>query len=186
MVPRFSRHERHILQASDAKDMFVEKFEHMIAQRQDDEFTGKVARQPESPTKSGPSQYAVPRDTHEFESKIVYNGIPIPVKIPTALSPETVGDFSLVKLIQTFGDPHRTQPQPFALHPHLTTSGAFTHPIVVLINAILTQKRVIFLGHNRPSGEVAEAVVAACATWLWRCSERLHKTCIPVHRSDQD
>ena len=163
MVPRFSRHERHILQASDAKDMFVEKFEHMIAQRQDDEFTGKVARQPDSPTKSGPSHYSVPRDTHEFESKIVYNGIPIPVKIPTALSPETVGDFSLVKLIQTFGDPHRTQPQPFALHPHLTTSGAFTHPIVVLINAILTQKRVIFLGHNRPSGEVAEAVVAACA-----------------------
>ena len=163
MVPRFSLHERHILQASDAKDMFVEKFEHMIAQRQDDEFTGRVARQPESPTRSGAPQYAVPRDTHEFESKIVYNGIPIPVKIPTALSPETVGDFSLMKLIQTFADPHRTQPQSFALHPHLTTSGAFTHPIVVLINAILTQKRVIFLGHNRPSGEVAEAVVAACA-----------------------
>jgi hypothetical protein len=28
---------------------------------------------------------------------------------------------------------------------------------------MLTQKRVIFLGHNRPSGEVAEAVLAACA-----------------------
>jgi Stabilization of polarity axis len=52
---------------------------------------------------------------------------------------------------------------PFALHPHLTTAGAYTHPILVLINAVLTQKRIIFLGHNRPSGEVAHAVLAACA-----------------------
>ena len=162
LMPRISLMERHILQASDVKDMFVEKFEQMIAQRIADEALGKVPEAPESPTKSEP-KYLVPRDTHEFESKIVYNGIPIPVKIPTALSPETVGDFSLIKLVQIFGTPHQTQPQPFALHPHLTTSGAFTHPIVVLINAMLTQKRVIFLGHNRPSGEVAEAVLAACA-----------------------
>ena len=162
LMPRISLLERHIMQASDVKDMFVEKFELMISQRQADEALGKIPEVPESPTKSE-SKVLVPRDTHEFESKIVYNGIPIPVKIPTALSPETVGDFSLIKLVQIFGTPHQTQPQPFALHPHLTTSGAYTHPIVVLINAMLTQKRVIFLGHNRPSGEVAEAVLAACA-----------------------
>lgn len=162
LMPRLSYLERHILQASDVKDMFVEKFEQMIAQRLADEALGKIPEAPDSPTKAEP-RYTVPRDTHEFESKIVYNGIPIPVKIPTALSPETVGDFSLIKLVQIFGTPHSTQPQPFALHPHLTTSGAYTHPIIVLINAMLTQKRVIFLGHNRPSGEVAEAVLAACA-----------------------
>jgi hypothetical protein len=162
LMPRLSLMERHILQASDVKDMFVEKFEQMIAQRLADEALSKGPDAPESPTKIEP-KYIVPRDTHEFESKIVYNSIPIPVKIPTALSPETVGDFSLIKLVQIFGTPHQTSPQPFALHPHLTTSGAYTHPIVVLINAMLTQKRVIFLGHNRPSGEVAEAVLAACA-----------------------
>jgi len=162
LMPRLSLQERHILQASDAKDMFVEKFEHMIAQRQADEAAGKLAEPPDSPTKAV-ARRTVPRDTHEFESKIVYNGIQIPVKIPTALSPETVGDFSLIQLVQIFGNPHLSQPQPFALHPHLTTSGAYTHPIIVLINAMLTQKRVIFLGHNRPSGEVAEAVLAACA-----------------------
>ncbi len=162
LMPRLSMLERHILQASDVKDMFVEKFEQMNTQRLADEALGKIPEVPESPTKTN-LKSIVPRDTHELESKIVYNGIPIPVKIPTALSPETVGDFSLVKLVQIFGTPHQTQPQPFALHPHLTTSGAFTHPIVVLINAMLTQKRVIFLGHNRPSGEVAEAVLAACA-----------------------
>lgn len=164
LIPRLSLLERHILQASDSKNMFVEKFEQMIAQRLKDEASGKIEITPESPTKvNGSHQYLVPRDTHEFESKIVYNGVPIPVKIPTALSPETVGDFSLIKLIQTFSGPHQSQPQPFTLHPHLTTTGAYTHPMIVLVNAMLTQKRVIFLGHNRPSGEVAEAVVAACA-----------------------
>ena len=164
MMPRLSRHERHILQATDAKDMFAEKFEQMIAQRREDEAAGRVAALPaESPTRGMAPQYAVPRDTHELESKIVYNGTPIPVRIPTALLPETVGDFSLIKLIMTFATPHQSQPQPFALHPHLTSSGAYTHPILVLVNAMLTQKRVIFLGHNRPSGEVAEAVLAACA-----------------------
>jgi hypothetical protein len=160
LMPKLSLAERHILQSTDAKDMFVEKFELMIQQRQEDEAAAHAHA--ESPTRVSP-QYAVPRDTHELETKITFHGIPIPVKIPTALSPETVGDFSLIKLIQTFGHPHQMQPQPFALHPHLTTSGAYTHPILVLINAMLTEKRVIFLGHNMPSGEVAEAVLAACA-----------------------
>lgn len=161
-MPRLSLLERHILQASDVKDMFVEKFERMIQQRMEDEAAAKSNQLPESPTKSE-SRYSVPRDTHEFETKVIYNDIPIPVKVPTAISPETVGDFSLIKLIQTFSHPHSTSPQPFALHPHLTTSGAYTHPIIVLVNALLTQKRVIFMGHNRPSGEVAEAVLSACA-----------------------
>jgi Stabilization of polarity axis len=162
LMPRLSPLEQHILQASDVKDMFVEKFEHMIQQRLAEDAALGASGDPESPVKPS-ARYNVPRDTHEFESKVVYNDIPIPIKVPTAPSPETVGDFSLVKLIQTFGGPHSSSPQPFALHPHLTTSGAYTHPIIVLINAMLTQKRVIFLGHNRPSGEVAEAVLAACA-----------------------
>lgn len=152
-MPRLSYLERHILQATDAKDMFVEKFQRMIDQRVDDENAMGV--------KVG--EYTVPRDTHDFASSIDYNGVKIPVKVPTAISPETVGDFSLIQLIQTFSGPHTNSPQPFSLHPHLTSSGAYTHPIIVLVNALLTQKRVIFLGHNRPSGEVAEAVLAACA-----------------------
>lgn len=162
LLPRLSILERQILQASNAKDMFIEKFEQMIQQRLADEGEeNDDDGSPTSPKRS--SKYALPRDTHEFESKIVYNDIPIPVKVPTVIWPETVGDFSLIKLIQTFSVPHSTSPQPFAHHPHLTTSGILTHPIIVLVNAILTQKRVVFLGHNRPSGEVAEAVLGACA-----------------------
>ena len=170
--------ERHILLASDTKDLFVEKFHQMIQQRLRQETKNGAASPPES-SKSSPSKslasksspdlvghrsrYTVPRDTHEFESRVLYNQIPVPIKIPSGVSPEIVGDFSLIKLIQTFSAPHASAPQPFALHSHLTTSGANTHPIIVLVNALLTQKRVIFLGYNRPSGEVAEAVLAACA-----------------------
>ena len=167
LMPRLSMLERHILLASDAKDLFVDKFDQMIQQRM--ALEADDTKSPDSPSKSNGDtngqrpRYVVPRDTHEFETKVIYNMIPVPIKVPSAISPETVGDFSLIKLIQAFAGPHSTSPQPFALHPHLTTSGAYTHPIIVLVNALLTQKRVIFLGHNRPSGEVAEAVLAACA-----------------------
>jgi hypothetical protein len=165
LLPKLSPLETFVLQASDAKDMFIEKFNQIIKQRksQDIERNSLPSTVSASSAETKRKIYAPPRDTHEFESKVNYNGIPVPIKVPTALSPETVGDFSLVKLIQTFSTPHSTQPQPFALHPHLTTSGAYTHPIIVLVNALLTQKRIIFLGHNRPSSEVAEAVLGACA-----------------------
>jgi hypothetical protein len=177
LMPRLTILERHLLQASDNNDLFVEKFEQMIQMRMAEEMgqSTESSRNPEKTrnlTRIGTkdhvqgqsqSEYSVPRDTHEFETKVVYNGIPIPIKVPVAISPETVGDFSLIKLIQTFSEPHTKSPQTFALHSHLTTGGTFTHPIIVLVNAMLTQKRVIFLGYNRPSGEVAEAVLAACA-----------------------
>ena len=168
-MPRLSSLERHILQSSDGKDMFVEKFEQMIQQRLSIEAVSDNLTSPDSPAKNNNDlvrqgqKFALPRDTHEYETRVIYNGIPIPIKIPTAASPETVGDFSLIKLIQVFSTPLGTPAQIFTVHPHLTTNGANTHPIIVLVNAILTQKRIVFLGHNRPSGEVAEAVLAACA-----------------------
>ena len=180
LMPKLSLLERHLLQASDNKDLFVEKFEQMVQMRILEDRGEDVADQPfdasrdppkrpgifRSGTKAhieGHAAYSVPRDTHEFESKVMYKGIPIPIKVPTAIMPETVGDFSLIKLIQNFSDSHTKTPTTFPLHPHLTTNGPNTHPIIVLVNALLTQKRVIFLGYNMPSGEVAEAVLAACA-----------------------
>ncbi|PHH62582.1 hypothetical protein CDD81_6897 [Ophiocordyceps australis] len=187
LMPRLGYLERHLLLGSDNKDLFVEKFEQMIQSRMarvkaDDGINApatavveghgspatKMANISRAGTKAhveGGSQsiYSVPRDTHEFETKVLYKGIPIPIKVPTAVMAETVGDFSLVKLIQNFSEPHAKSPQPFPLHPHLTTNGANTHPFIVLVNALLTQKRIVFLGHNMPSGEVAEAVLAACS-----------------------
>lgn len=178
-MPKLSLLERHLLQFSDNKDLFVEKFEQMIKMRIAEErgehenhlFDANknshkrpgISRAGTKAHFEGQSIYSVPRDTHEFESKVMYKGIPIPIKVPVAVMPETVGDFSLIKLIQIFSEPWSKSPEPFPVHPHLTTNGRMTHPIIVLVNAMLTQKRVIFLGYNKPSGEVAEAVLAACA-----------------------
>lgn len=177
LMPKLTFLERQLLQSSENKDLFVQKFEKMVQMRIEenqsaegrDKFLDGNHERPQihrAGTKAfleGTAQYSVPRDTHEFESKVLYKGIPIPIKVPVAVMPESVGDFSLIKLIQNFSDPHTKSPQPFPPHPHLTTNGPATHPIMVLTNALLTQKRVIFLGHNMPSGEVAEAVLAACA-----------------------
>lgn len=165
MMPRFSYLERSLLQASNAKDLFLDRFQRMLDQRRKENARSSASSVHKSPSDvyHTPSSRLLPRDTHEFESRIAYNGISVPVKVPTAGWMETVGEFSIIKLIQTFSQPHLASPQPFALHPHLTTSGALTHPIMVLVNALLTQKRIIFVGHNKPSGEVAEAVLAACS-----------------------
>ncbi|KAL8679010.1 MAG: hypothetical protein Q9224_007070, partial [Gallowayella concinna] len=132
LMPRLTVLERSILQASDTKDLFIEKFEQMIKQKTMEDLRSNEAPLPESPEKGGPARYNTPRDTHEFESRVIYNQIPIPIKVPTSTSAETVGDFSLIKLIQAFSTPHASSPQPFLIHPHLTTSGAYTHPIIVL------------------------------------------------------
>lgn len=162
LMPKLNYLEKFILQASDAKDLFLEKFEAIIAQRvqaKQEPLAGTLDAQGQG----SKARFGLPRDTHEFESVVHYANVPVPVKIPTAVVAETVGDFSLIKLIQTFS-PQAAAPVPFnPTHPHLTTSGPTTNPIIVLLNALLTQKRVIFLGHNLPSSEVAEAVLAACA-----------------------
>ncbi|KAL2890601.1 Protein mesA [Ceratocystis lukuohia] len=178
LMPRLTVLERHLLQVSDNKELFVEKFDQMIQMRmaedrrqlaqqaangEDEDDEGSNTGAPRNGPKSIPQTYSVPRDTHEFESKVMYKGIPIPIKVPVAMMPESVGDFSIIKLIQNFSASYAKSPTAYTPHPHLTTSGPNTHPIIVLVNALLTQKRVIFLGHNMPSGDVAEAVLAACA-----------------------
>lgn len=69
--------------------------------------------------------------------------------------------YSLIQLVQTFSSPTGLNPGP--LHPHLHTSGSATHPIIVLFNALVTEKRVMFLGHGKPAGQVAQFVLAASA-----------------------
>jgi len=67
--------------------------------------------------------------------------------------------YSLIQLIQTFSSATITGP----LHPHLHSNGSLTHPIILLFNALVTGKRIIFLGHNRPAGQVSHYVLSACA-----------------------
>jgi hypothetical protein len=67
----------------------------------------------------------------------------------------------MIQLIQTFSTPNAMVLGP--LHPHLHTNGTLTHPMILLFNAIVTYKRVLFLAYSKPAGLVSNYVLAACA-----------------------
>ncbi|TFK25718.1 mesa protein [Coprinopsis marcescibilis] len=100
------------------------------------------------------------KDTHFFHTTVGYKDHQLPIKMPLATFPEEVGDYSLITLIKVF---HTHQQVSGPLHPHLHTNGSQTHPVIILFNALVTGKRIIFLGHRRPAGEVSNFVLAACA-----------------------
>lgn len=114
------------------------------------------------PTSSDPHlRSGISKDTHFFQTSIAYKGHTLPIKLPLATFPEEVGEYSLIQLIQTFSTPLIAISGP--LHPHLHTNGTHTHPIIILFNALVTGKRILFLGHNIPAGQVANYVLSACA-----------------------
>ncbi|KAF8524403.1 spindle pole body interacting protein [Hysterangium stoloniferum] len=110
---------------------------------------------------SQPQRIAPSRDTHFFDTTIMYKTTKLNIRLPLSTFPEEVGDYSLIQLIQTFSSPGATVAGP--LHSHLHTNGSLTHPIILLFNALVTGKRIIFLGYGKPAGLVANYVLAACA-----------------------
>ncbi|OAD65380.1 hypothetical protein PHYBLDRAFT_26314 [Phycomyces blakesleeanus NRRL 1555(-)] len=161
-MPRLTWHERQILRASDNKSMFEEMFSE---NRTLEDEEGKCRRGTYIDLASGQMREisaALGKDRRFFDTRIEYEGIKLPIRIPLTVNAEEVGDFSLIKLISTFSPAaHSGSPNPH--HPHLDSPGAYTHPIMILLNALLTQKRIVFLGYGHPSGEVANYVLAACA-----------------------
>ncbi|TFK74262.1 mesa protein [Pluteus cervinus] len=100
------------------------------------------------------------KDTHFYHAVVPYKDHNLPIKMPLSTFAEEVGDYSLITLVKVFSS-HQQVSGP--VHPHLHTSGPQTHPIIILFNALITGKRIIFLGHKRPAGEVSGFVLAACA-----------------------
>eukprot|EP00026_Physarum_polycephalum_P003239 Phypoly_transcript_03249.p1 GENE.Phypoly_transcript_03249~~Phypoly_transcript_03249.p1 ORF type:complete len:784 (+),score=142.64 Phypoly_transcript_03249:155-2506(+) len=79
------------------------------------------------------------RSKHTFTTSIQYMGTRMNVQLPLAGFPDEVGDYSVISLVQKFG------------------------PAVMMIyNAILSEKRVLFLGFSCSAGEVCNYVLAAC------------------------
>lgn len=121
------------------------------------------ARSHESRAQTPAPNAAAPvlKDTHFFPATIDYNDHQLPIRLPMSTFPEEVGDYSLIQLVQMFSSPTASISGP--QHPHLHTGGNQTHPIIVLFNALVTSKRIIFLGHHRPAGQVSSYVLSACA-----------------------
>ncbi|KAK6996988.1 protein mesa [Favolaschia claudopus] len=100
------------------------------------------------------------KDTHFYHTTVAYKDHQLPIKMPLATFSEEVGDYSLITLVKAFSSTTLVSgPQ----HPHLHTNGPQTHPIIILFNALVTGKRIIFLGHRKPAGEVSSFVLSACA-----------------------
>ncbi|KAI8885694.1 spindle pole body interacting protein [Backusella circina FSU 941] len=171
-MPKLTWHERQILRASDNKAMFEEMFsDEFCAGIEDinimeDTESSRLRKGTYIDLASGSvkeKMASLGKDRHFFETKIEYEGIKLPIKIPLSVNAEEVGDFSVIKLINTFTPSSNYPGSPNPHHPHLDSSGPYTHPIMILLNALLTQKRIVFLGYGHPSGEVANYVLAACA-----------------------
>ncbi|KZT04479.1 spindle pole body interacting protein [Laetiporus sulphureus 93-53] len=124
---------------------------------------GPSGRREEPLAAPNPANIAISllKDSHFFPAMVDFNDHHLPIKIPLSTFPEEVGDYSLIQLVQTFSASTASLSGP--LHPHLHTNGSLTPPIVVLFNALVTAKRIIFLGHHRPAGQVSSYVLSACA-----------------------
>ena len=81
------------------------------------------------------SDFSVPmvHPTH-----VNYGPTKIPVKVPLTMLPDEVSEQSIVPLIAKFGD-----------------------QLMTIYNALLLERRVIFLGYGHPAGEVCDAVLGA-------------------------
>ena len=91
--------------------------------------------------------------------KARYGAFEIPFSVPLDVLPEEVGEYSLVMLLTTFGHAELRGAQRAELH----TSGGATHPLVVLFNALLTHKRVLFATRSECAHVVVQHVLAAHA-----------------------
>lgn len=187
-IPKLNFFERQIVSASDKPNMFSEKFvdDEYVDLGQQSRNSLASASSPVNNSsdrkdsvvtmdshEDKPSYYIdlksqgqrlitgnVTRDTHFYESKVNFNEMKIPIKVPIDVYLESVGDFSLINLVSTLLN--ITTPCEI-LHPELTIYGAYTPALLVLINGLLTQKRILFVGLNSPSGEVSDRVLAACS-----------------------
>jgi hypothetical protein len=106
-MPRLTWHERQILRASDNKTMFEEMFmdEHKMENEEEvnimlESPTNQLRRGTYIDLASGNVREKIPtlsKDRHFFETKIEYEGIHLPIKIPLTINPEEVGDVSKQK-----------------------------------------------------------------------------------------
>lgn len=113
-----------------------------------------------SPLPPSSARSSFTKDTHFWETNVSYGKIQeLPLRIPTDSFHEEVGEYSLINLVNTFAGSTPSGPQ----HPHLHSNGNLTSPIILLFNAVVTGKRIVFLGHNQPASKVAAHVLAACA-----------------------
>ncbi|KAG7664844.1 uncharacterized protein J8A68_001602 [[Candida] subhashii] len=97
-----------------------------------------------------------------FNSIISFNEMDIPVRIPLLDLPDTIGDYlnptdlnfkpNAINILNARLGSNR-------LHNELTIYGLQTPPIIVLINAVLTGKRIMFVSYEESSGYIIDHIL---------------------------
>ncbi|EMG50529.1 mesA Protein mesA [Candida maltosa Xu316] len=97
-----------------------------------------------------------------YNSIVSFNKMNIPVKIPLLKLPDTIGDYlnptdlnfkpNLINILNA-------KLTSTILNHELTIYGLQTPPIIILINAILTGKRIIFLSYENSSGYIIDHIL---------------------------
>ncbi|KAJ8103529.1 docking domain of Afi1 for Arf3 in vesicle trafficking-domain-containing protein [Lipomyces tetrasporus] len=160
-MPSFGPYEKQILLSNSMQNLFTERFQFQQMQTFMQSANNVVHAHNSVSSHDSISAGSNKHDTHFFESKIKFNNLDIPMRIPVDSFPDCVGDPSPILLLTAILN---TLPKSYSvLHPHLTTSGSKTHPLIVLMNGLLTEKRVIFMGPGRAAKDVVDAVLSACA-----------------------
>jgi hypothetical protein len=107
----------------------------------------------------------------EYEVRVRFDGVNLPIKIPAVTYDSEIGDCSISALITFLNSVQISNPPnavklkngaPFCWHPHLDI-GPQTSPLIILLYALLTEKRILFVGHQRPCKEIANCVLASVA-----------------------
>lgn len=99
-----------------------------------------------------------------YNSIVTFNNMKIPIKIPLILLPDTLGDYfnptdlnfkpNLINILSsTLTTPHHNN--------ELTIYGLLTPPIIVLLNAFLTGKRILFMSYENSAGHIIDHILLA-------------------------
>lgn len=99
-----------------------------------------------------------------------YLGVKMALKIPTTSYENEIGDFSVISLItamaniqisNTPGPIKYRNGLPYLWHHHLDCSQS--HPFLILLFALISEKKVLFVGHGLSCQQVGNCVLACIA-----------------------
>lgn len=99
-----------------------------------------------------------------YNSVVSFNKMNIPIKVPIISLPDTIGDYfnptdinfkpNLLNILNSrLGSTYHNN--------EMTIYGQLTPPIIVLINAMLTGKKIIFMSYENSAGHIIDHVLLA-------------------------
>lgn len=101
-----------------------------------------------------------------FNSIIKFQNMKIPIRIPMIQLPDNIGDYynptdlnfkpNLINILNA-----KISPKKMVYNNELTIYGMQTPPIIILINALLTGKRILFLSYENSSGYIIDHILLA-------------------------